>query len=137
MHSSNSLPRVILAAVAASVFLLTAFSASAQVVAPTTPANATAAPQWEYGRLTYNIGGGGYSWTTATERIGDGNYKKFLAQLGFIGLENHPSGEMAVLGLLGSQGWELVSCQIARVPGVLSESDVTACYFKRPVGGRG
>jgi hypothetical protein len=43
---------------------------------------------------------------------------------------------MALLGLLGSQGWELVSFQIARVPGVLSESDVTACYFKRPVMGK-
>lgn len=92
--------------------------------------------QWQFARYTSNFGGGGYSWTTGTERIGDGNYRKFLAKLGFLGLVDHPSGEFALLDMLGAQGWELVSCQTARLPGVLSESDVTACYFKRPVTGQ-
>lgn len=92
--------------------------------------------QWQFARFTSTIGGGGYSWTTGTERIGDGNYRKFLAKLGLIGLADHPSGEFALLDALGAQGWELVSCQTARIPGVLSESDVTACHFKRPVAGQ-
>ena len=104
-------------------------------VAPdtTTMAASTNATQWQFARFTSNFGGGGYSWTTGAERIGDGNYRKFLAKLGLIGLADHPAGEFALLDTFGAQGWELVSCQTARFPGILSESDVTACYFKRPV----
>lgn len=109
----------------------------------TTAVAATAAPmpamvhasnsvtRWEYARFTYNVGGGGYSWVTGSERSGDGSYRKFLAQLGLLGLLDHPSAELALLDVFGAQGWELVTCQTARIPGLLTESDVTACYFKR------
>jgi hypothetical protein len=123
---------------AATVTTAAAQSTDVAPVATTAPdtAGAVAAAnvtQWQFARFTSNFGGGGYSWTTGTERIGDGNYRKFLAKLGLIGLADHPSAEFALLDTFGAQGWELVSCQTARLPGILSESDVTACYFKRPI----
>ena len=127
--------RILLASLAITLYTGGAFAQTADSTAawpaPVASRTASSVPQWEFGRFTHNFGGGGYSWVTSTERFGDNNYRKFLAQLGLIGLLDHPSREMAVLGALGMQGWELVTCQTARTPGVLSDSDVNTCYFKR------
>lgn len=67
--------------------------------------------------------------TTATAQSTDSAPAATVA----LASANVTSGEFALFDALGAQGWELVSCQTARLPGVLSDSDVTACYFKRPV----
>lgn len=96
---------------------------------------ATAAPapaQWEVGRFTYEFGGGGYSWVTGDTQVGDGNFKRFVTKLGVPELADHRAGEVAVLAALGAQGWELVSCDTAHLPGLMSDKDQTSCWLKRP-----
>jgi hypothetical protein len=106
----------------------------AQASSPTDRVGRT---RWEHGTLTMSNGGNRYRWAGPdTALVEASNPLQFLLQLGadpYTRLRpNRRQDEVqaSILGLLGQQYWELVSCQYIRND---LGDNMTICYLKRPV----
>lgn len=100
------------------------------------PATGAVRTRWEYGTLTMSNGGNRYRWAGPdTALVEASNPLQFLLQLGadpYTRLRpNRRQDEVqaSILGLLGQQHWELVSCQYIRNE---QGDNMTICHLKRP-----
>lgn len=102
-----------------------------------TPAPRVVRPQWEHGALMVSRGGNHFRWAGPENTLVESrNPVEFLLKLGadpYLRLrEGRQLDEVqaAILGELGRQSWELVSCQYVRND---FGEHMTQCYLKRPM----
>ena len=109
--------------------------AAAPAVERTATQSPDAAPRWSYGIFVHHLGAA-KRWTVGGQPfIEDNNIGRFIAKIGGDSTEvphrNDPeeTWNVAVLAILGRQGWELVNCEVFGQE--FRESYF--CYLKKPL----